>query len=722
MNNNNRIIGYDPQTGQPIYENNNIQSQPMMNNTQPINNNQQTYSNVQPQTNNNQPVYSNVQPPINNNQQIYSNVQPSIKNKKNNKLIISLIIVFIFIVLSIVGICYLVNNKLGNQDRTIMIYMVGSNLESQSGLGTVDLNSIDYNKMDNENINVVLIAGGSEDWYNDYISKDETSIYELTSDGYKKVKTQSIKNMGDSQVFSEYLDYVYENYKTDKYDLVFWNHGGAIIGSEFDDLSGDNLSLEEMELGLDNSKFNEKNKLELVMFRTCLNGTIEVADVFNEYAEYLVASEEVTLGSSRTSVLNFINNINTSDNGYDVGYKFIESYKNQIAQLKQAYGSEGIYSTYSIVDLSKIDNLTKSLNDFVRDINISEHYNTISRVRTNLYQYAQDDASYDMVDLYNLVDGLKDISKTKAEKVLKNIESAIVYNWATNDNSRGMSVYFPYNGSSKVRNMLLTLYNNFDSLSEYGNFISNFNSIKSGGVKNYSFNNNNINISNESEISQSYDFTLELTDEQLNGYAKAEYLVFLDKGDGYFWPVYKGLEVDLKGKTLNANINGKALKITDDDADYVFPLFETYNGDDFIKYTTSVILENFSAESPSDWKMDTATLTLVLDKSDNKIKVGSVVLNEKDENKPNSVAVNLKDYEYIAFGSMSHKLLDSNGNFSMEVYNENNNGIYEGVEITIDELSNFNLSSFDDNNNYYSVFRIYDVDNNVYYSKLIEMN
>lgn len=686
MNSNNQIIGYNPQTGEPIYQSN--QNQPITNNQQYIN----------------------------------TNTKKSVKNKNSKKIFIWLVLVFISTILLVVGLFYLVNNKLGNQDRTIMIYMVGSNLESQSGLGTVDLNSIDYNIMDNENINVVLIAGGSEEWYNDYIDKDETSIYELTSDGYQKVKTQNIKNMGDSKVFSDYLNYVYENYKTDKYDLIFWNHGGAIVGSEFDDLSGDNLTLEEMEEGLANSKFNKKNKLELVMFRTCLNGTIEMADVFNEYAKYLVASEEITLGSRKTSVLNFINDIETTDNGYDVGYKFINSYKNQITELKQVYGSEGIYSTYSIVDLSKIDELITSLNDFVRDINISENYNTISRVRTNLYQYAQDDLSYDMVDLYNLIDGLKDLSKTKAEKVLKNIESTVLYNWATNDKSRGMSVYFPYNGDSKIRTMLLSLYDGFDSLDGYSNFISNFNDIKSGGLKNYSFVNNNTNISTESETSNSYDFTMELTDEQLEGYAKAEYLVFLEKGDGYFWPVYKGLEVDLNGNTLNANINGKALKITSEGTQYVVPLFESYNESDYIKYTTVAILQNFNVESTKDWKMDTATLTLVLDRNDNSIKVGSVVLNEKDENKPNSIAVDLKDYESIVFGSMSHKLLDSNGNFSMEVYTDNSNGVYEGVEITVDELSNFSLSSFDDENTYYAIFRIYDVDNNVHYSQLIKMN
>lgn len=624
--------------------------------------------------------------------------------------------VFLFILFLILG-----RDK--NYSRTVMIYMVGSNLESENGLGTVDLDSIDYNRMDNENVNVVLIAGGSKEWDNNYIDENETSIYELTEEGYEKVKTQSIQNMGSSTVLRDFLNYVYDNYKTDKYDLIFWNHGGAILGSEFDDLSGDNLSLEEMKSGLSMSSFNNK-KLETVIFRTCLNGTIEIADTFKDYSEYLVASEEITLGTSIASVLNFVNEIETADSGYDVSVKFVNSYKNQINELKQFYGStQSIYSTYSVIDLSKVEDLVVSLNDFVSDINVSQNYNDIAKVRSNLYQYAYsqaEDPSYDMVDLYNLVDGLKNLSLEKAEKVLENLESAVVYNWATNDNSRGMSIYFPYNAGSAEKKYLLSIYDSFASFGDYNTFISKFYSVQSNATKSYSFTSNEINVSTEQGVS---DFTLQLTDEQLAGYARAEYMVFMDKGDGYFYPVYQGNEVTLNGSSLNASINGRHLKILDETGKAVtIPLIETYSEEDYIKYNASVMLQDYSAAEVSDWKIDGAQLSLVLDKKTGEVTVGSVLLNEEDDNKPVTVAVDLKDYQYITFGSMSHKLLDENGNFDLNVYENNSNGVFEGVEISVDEVSDFKLSSFDDENDYYCVFRIYDVNNNYNYSKLVKMN
>ena len=283
------------------------------------------------------------------------------KNDKKNLFVLGIIIsIIITIVFSTITVMAIMNGK--QRSRTIMIYMVGSNLESQAGLATADLNSI--NNISNQYTRVLLIAGGSRKWKNDYINSEETSIYELTNSGFKKVKDQPKQNMGAQETFSNFLSFAYDYSKSDEYDLIFWNHGGAIDGSEYDELnSNDNLSLAEMETSLQGSPFSKK-KLEVVIFRTCLNGTIEVDSTFSNYAKYLVASEEVTLGASNTSVLNFINELSPKDSAQDVGKKFINSYKRQINDLKSyttLSSDDSIYSTYSLINLSNVDKLNKSV-------------------------------------------------------------------------------------------------------------------------------------------------------------------------------------------------------------------------------------------------------------------------------------------------------------------------------------------------------------------------
>jgi len=217
------------------------------------------------------------------------------------------------------------------------------------------------------------------------------------------------------------------------------------------------------------------------------------------------------------------------------------------------------------------------------------------------------------------------------------------------------------------------------------------------------------------------DFTLELTDEQVNGYARAEYLVFMDKGEGYYWPVYKGKDVNLNGNILNASINNNAFKIVDDGDEYLLPLIETYNNEDYIKYIIYGTIEDISSENISDWKIENIELSLILDKTTKKITVGNAIVNNSVD-LPNTVVVNLDEWQYISFGATSRKLVDENGNVDMDLYQNSSNGVYEGVQITIDELANFKLTNFNDGNGYYCTFKIYDVDNNYYYSKLIKMN
>ena len=48
----------------------------------------------------------------------------------------------------------------GKDSVTMMVYMLGTDLESQSGMATADLNEMLYAGLDNRNVNVVVQTGG----------------------------------------------------------------------------------------------------------------------------------------------------------------------------------------------------------------------------------------------------------------------------------------------------------------------------------------------------------------------------------------------------------------------------------------------------------------------------------------------------------------------------------------------------------------------------------
>ena len=63
----------------------------------------------------------------------------------------------------------------GDETRTVMVYMVGSNLETQLALGSQDFEGISKN-LDFTKLKVVFIAGGAKIWSNKKIDASETSI------------------------------------------------------------------------------------------------------------------------------------------------------------------------------------------------------------------------------------------------------------------------------------------------------------------------------------------------------------------------------------------------------------------------------------------------------------------------------------------------------------------------------------------------------------------
>ncbi len=579
------------------------------------------------------------------------------KNNLNRNLIFIIFSVLgigiIFLLLFLIIIIPSGNNSKSNKSRTIMIYMVGADLESKNKIATGNLSGINYNLMDIDNVNVVLMAGGAKFWYNDYISKSETSIYELGQGGFEKVLQNDLKNMGTSDTFLEFLNYSYNNYKTDEYDLIIWDHGGGLDGSNYDELyDDDNLELLEFKQALSKSPFNSSNKLETVIFRTCLNGMIEVANIFKDYADYMVSSEEVSYGYYSDGVLNFINDIK----------KDIDGYKNFIRSM--ANNDEFLYTTYSIVDLSRIDGLNNSINDFFKSIDVNKNYVDLSRVRTNLFQYGyteQEIPDYDSVDLYNLVKELSYLSKQKAEKVLKGFEEAVIYSWSTDSKSQGLSIYFPFNGRDPVKKKFLNVYGKISELNDYKDFITNFYNTQLLASSDFSFDNNNVSFVKKDNNSS--DFTLELTDEQLNGYVNAEYFIYRKVENDYYKLIYKSSNANLEGNTLKANIKDRLIYMYDDEDQSDFTLFEVEDSKKYIKYFSYGVLESFDSET-LHFESETVIIYFAYDKKSKEVKITNVVRNNEN-GKVNNVMLNLKDYNQISIAPYNiYRVLDKNGNFN----------------------------------------------------------
>lgn len=656
-------------------------------------------------------------------------VENKVTNKKSidiNKILIVSIIFFVLLIFSFIGTAIVNKNK----SRVVMIYMVGSNLESRAGLATRDLDDLNYQELKKNNTKVILIAGGTTSWKNSYIDVNESSIYSLEETGFVKIDARPKTNMGSVDNLSYFLNYVKSNYKASKYNFIYWDHGGAVDGSEYDDFTDDNLKLLEMRDAFEKSGFKGRNKLETLSFRTCLNSTLEVANIYKDYAKYLVASEEVTIGSQADSAIRFLNEVKIDDTPVEFGTKQINVYKELVSNTcnYSSFISKDenycIDSTYSITDLSKVDEIIKNLSSFSNDLNknLSSNYNEYSKLRSNMKQYAEEDKAYDMIDLYNLTEKFDKYS-TNGKKLRDSIEKAVVYNWTNTDFSHGLSIYFPYNN-----NVFLSTYNDISTTNDYTKLITNFYNMKSGmKISSYSnFSNATTKISDNKKENIEADVELELTEDQIKNMTKAGYLIFADTKDGYYQIVYSGKDVKVDGNKLKIAIKDRLLRLSDkeySDENIWLLAQEEDIGKDYIDLKTYIFLSDTT--DMIFGKIEPATATIRIDKEHKNGYVKAVYTDSENTSQENlslfaPTGIKLTDYNFVTVMSSRYKLLDENGKYNPD-WDKTSNHTIEGKMFRTN-MTKFIKEDFSSGYDYYVVFRIFDVANNEYDSNPIKIS
>ena len=203
-------------------------------------------------------------------EQIINNIELENKMKKIKLIVSYILIAGLLISMSGCGLSAKKKKPFNLKDGTnytIMIYMVGSNLESEGAAASRDILEMADSGIDLKHNNVIIYAGGAKIWHLDNMMSTRGNLVQLTSmDGEPALKqiNDSIelpfgttKNMGEQETLTGFVDYCYEHYKAKNYALILWNHGGGPIGGFGSDelYEGDPLFKIEMGDALKNTKF-----------------------------------------------------------------------------------------------------------------------------------------------------------------------------------------------------------------------------------------------------------------------------------------------------------------------------------------------------------------------------------------------------------------------------------------------------------------------------------
>lgn len=484
------------------------------------------------------------------------------------------------------------NEKTKPEKQVLMIYMVGSNLESQNALASADIMEMLESDYDEETLTVLLCTGGASYWWYEGIPTDKIMVYELKpEDGgsLSEVTSLSSDNMSEPSVLTEFLDLGYENYPADSYSLICWNHGGgAVLGYGADEnYDYSCISMGDLDGAIEDSKLCENGKrFEWIGFDACLMGMIEVASLLSDNCNYMIASEEVEAGEGwNYDFLRPMSEQSEAD-GCSLAHDIIDSYANY-------YEKEATYKadyTLSCLDMSEIADVERALDEFSNKAKVdlkNGKYHLLAKARNDVKTFGKltDIGFYDTIDLYDLAGKMEKMYPPEAEKLKKSLEKFVVYSRTNMMNVYGVAIYFPYENSDYAKTWLGE-YEDIGFSENYVSFVRDFEATLSGDkLDEWEI------MEMEPKKEEENIYGIQLPENLFNNYAKANYSVWEEDEPGSYICWIKSGDVNLSDEgMLSTDFNGKRFFLTDNSGNfYAACAIEIERTNEYAKYVIPIM-------------------------------------------------------------------------------------------------------------------------------------
>ncbi len=365
----------------------------------------------------------------------------------------------------------------GKKDTvTILVYLCGTDLESQNGMGTADLKEMAKAKLSDQ-VNLIVFTGGCRRWRNNVVSSTVNQIYQIRDGAlYCLEEDMGRDTMTNPDTLTRFIRYGAEHFPANRMELILWDHGGgSVSGYGYDEKNGrSSMTL----AGINTALKNAGVKFDFVGFDACLMATVENGIMLSQYADYMIASEETEpgVGWYYTNWLNRLSD-NVSMPTIQVGQLIADDFVNVCAQQCRGQGT-----TLSVVDLAELQaTVPKELKEFSVETNEliqNKEYKTISTARSRTREFAQS-TRIDQIDLIHFA---TNIGSRESRDLAEALRSAVKYNRTGGGitNAYGLSIYFPYKRAGKVSQMVST-YQAIGMDEEYTRCIQEFASLELSG-------------------------------------------------------------------------------------------------------------------------------------------------------------------------------------------------------------------------------------------------
>ncbi|MEK7947603.1 clostripain-related cysteine peptidase [Pigmentiphaga sp. YJ18] len=330
-------------------------------------------------------------------------------------------------------------------DVTLLVYMMGTNLESEDGSATGNIDEM-RSVAPSDRVNVVLATGAAD------------------KDGWRTVQRKRVRgqqvdvlddlgnvDMGSAQTLQDFVSWGMKAYPAERTMLVLWDHGGGPnrgIGS--DPFTHNSLSLDDIRSAIALATQAAGRKLALVGFDACLMGSVEVAQAMAPYADYMIGSQELEPGAGQdwAALLSHLTRSPT-DSTAAFGRTIVDAFIAK--QLKDDADAE---ATLSLIDLGRIDGVGAALADIAATLNGQltadpvQTWLDIADARARAFLFGSvllSAGPAELVDLGMFSWGSLRLADGQRERLTQALEQAVVHqkHTAAFSNLAGLTFYLP---------------------------------------------------------------------------------------------------------------------------------------------------------------------------------------------------------------------------------------------------------------------------------------
>ena len=463
--------------------------------------------------------------------------------------------------------------KAGKESRkkayTVMIYMVGSDLESKLGCATNDIEEIDSAALDFDSFNVVIFTGGSSRWVGG-VPCNYNCVLDMSRTGADRIvaQTKGNANMGDPQTLSSFLNFCGEYYPADHNALILWDHGGGPLwGYGSDELyDSDSLLLDEMKAAMDASPFHggeNGKKLDFIGFDACLMGSLECMTIWKDYADYYIGSEEMEPGDGwdysflkvlqgktetgektsqgKTETGEAASQGKTETRG--IAEAIIRSFENYYANKRSATYNPDL--TLSCVDLSRIDRVNEALDALavrMKEAVEDGGYPALvkDRAETKSFGISRNSEGdvrfyFDLVDIGDFAEHMQAFYPEEAGELKASLTDAVVNEYSNIEDAAGITLYYPHKNKGMFE-QLNEFYEGVLSVKSYADF------LEAGKEMWLRSKSRDWNLGTPEDAGD--EFTLRLSEEVLSNMTGATYTILIrDSKEGGYVPYMENCKI-----------------------------------------------------------------------------------------------------------------------------------------------------------------------------------